>query len=141
MNEEQQELKSCPFCGWENPVWHVERYAYDWGECAVHCANCGAEGATTDSRESAAIAWNKRAPDNAELAAEVARLKAEAAVPVEVREAIESLRALVVAYVAMQMGNPTSANEKYMREARIVRVWLDKAKAQGHRQNSSKTRR
>jgi Lar family restriction alleviation protein len=55
------ELLPCPFCGWANPVWRVERYGYDWDECTVHCPNCGAEGATTDSREYAAIAWNKRA--------------------------------------------------------------------------------
>lgn len=54
-------LLPCPFCGWKNPVWQVERYAYDWIEYAAYCANCDAKGKPANSREEAAASWNRRA--------------------------------------------------------------------------------
>jgi Lar family restriction alleviation protein len=55
------ELLPCPFCGWTNSVWEVERLAYDWITYAAACANCEARGKIADTREEAAFAWNRRA--------------------------------------------------------------------------------
>lgn len=55
------ELLGCPFCGWNDPVWQVERYASDWIVYAAHCANCDAQGKTADTKQEAATAWNRRA--------------------------------------------------------------------------------
>jgi Lar family restriction alleviation protein len=73
------ELLPCPFCGWSDPSWHVEHFAYDFEEYAVHCGNCDAESAMLKTREEAAAAWNRRtrltaapAPDTREALAEYA---------------------------------------------------------------------
>jgi Lar family restriction alleviation protein len=55
------DLLPCPFCGWANPVWEVERYASDWITYAATCANCDARGKAADTKQEAAAAWNRRA--------------------------------------------------------------------------------
>lgn len=59
---DELELKSCPFCGWPDPSWEIERHAYDFIEYAAHCGNCNARGAIADTKQGAANAWNIRYP-------------------------------------------------------------------------------
>lgn len=95
------ELLPCPFCGWGAPSWHVEHFAYDFEEYAVHCGNCDAESAMLRTREEAAAAWNRRTTLPAAPAPRYAHRNGETETP-EVAE-LESEVEKITLHAADQM--------------------------------------
>lgn len=72
---DRSKLLPCPFCGGTAWVYPTE---YGW---ATKCENCWSEGADKETREEAAVAWNRRAePENRVLTLEEVKTHCEGGV-------------------------------------------------------------
>ena len=54
-----KDLRPCPFCGRATAATSVRVDTVRWKH-AIHCGNCGAYGPLADTKQTAALVWNKR---------------------------------------------------------------------------------